>query len=297
MDKTATLTRTTGILTRLSDYTQLMKLRLSSLVVLSAALGFILGTGESINWAQFTFLVLGGVLVTGSANTFNQVLEKDTDRLMDRTCQRPLPDERMTVNEAVFAGIISGMAGLFVLFNLVNTASGMLGMAALALYAVVYTPLKRVTPFAVFTGAVPGAIPPMLGWVAATGSFDKGAWILLGIQFLWQFPHFWAIAWVQDDDYKKAGFALLPSKDGRDRASAFQVLIYSLSLVPAGLLPWFIGVTGITSALIISVAGIIFTMYAYRLYRDCTVAAASKVMFASFIYLPLVLIALTLDKI
>jgi heme o synthase len=276
---------------RITDYAQLTKMRLTLLVVFSAAMAFILGSGDNIDWTRFSLLILGGFLVTGSANAFNQVIERDVDKLMERTISRPLPGQRMKTREAMIIAIIFGIGGLFILTRYLNMASGILGLVALVSYTVMYTPLKKVTPFAVFVGAFPGAIPPLLGYVAATGSFGTMAWVL----FVIQFPHFWAIAWVLDDDYKKAGFELLPSKS-RDRSSAFQAFIYAFSLIPAGLTPYFFGVSGIPSLIIITVAGIAFAVQAWRLYQDCSISSARKLMFGSFIYLPVVQIALVIDK-
>ena len=180
-----------------------------------------------------------------------------------------------------------------------NPLSGILGMLALILYTVVYTPLKRVTPFAVFVGAFPGAIPPMLGYVASTSGFGEitfEAWILFVVQFMWQFPHFWAIAWVSHDDYTRAGFRMLPSLGGRDKSSAFQILVYTLFLLPISLFPVLFGMSGIVSAIIICICGAFFTYQAYTLYKECTVEAARKLMFGSFIYLPVVQLAVMIGK-
>jgi protoheme IX farnesyltransferase len=180
-----------------------------------------------------------------------------------------------------------------------NPLSGILGTLALILYTVVYTPLKRITPFAVFVGAFPGAIPPLLGHVASTSGFGEikfEAWILFAVQFMWQFPHFWAIAWVMDDDYKKAGFRMLPSLGGRDKSSAFQILVYTLFLLPISLFPVLFGMSGIVSAIIISICGMLFTFQAYKLYMDLTIESARKLMFGSFIYLPVVQMAVMIGK-
>ena len=286
-----------SMLARLTDYAQLTKLRLAFLVVFSAAMAFLIGSDGAVDWARFGLLVLGGFLVTGAANAFNQVIERDLDKLMDRTLLRPLPDDRMKPTEAIMVAVIFGVVGLFILTFYMNFASGILGFLAIASYTVMYTPLKRTTPFAVFVGAFPGAIPPLLGYVAATNHFGTEAWILFSIQFIWQFPHFWAIAWVMDDDYKKAGFELLPSKGGRDKASAFQAFIYAFTLIPVGMTPWIFKMAGPISMIIIIIAGIYFTLQAWRLYKECTVERARQLMFGSFIYLPVVQIALVIDQI
>ena len=286
------------VMSKIRDYAQFIKLRLASLVVLSAAFGFVIGSHE-VNWGKMLTLILGGFLVTGSSNGFNQIIEKNLDKLMARTQNRPLPKERMGVNESVVLAAIMGITGIAILWAFMNPLSGILGTIALILYTVVYTPLKRATPFAVFVGAIPGAIPPMLGYVASTSGFGEitfEAWILFVVQFMWQFPHFWAIAWVLDDDYKKAGFRMLPSLGGRDKSSAFQVLVYTLFLLPISLFPVLFGMSGIFSAVIISICGAFFSYQAYTLYKECTVAAARKLMFGSFIYLPVVQMAVMIGK-
>lgn len=283
------------VMSKVRDYGQFIKLRLAALVVLSAAIGYVIGVGHGdISWGKMLLLVLGGFLVTGSSNGFNQIWERNLDKLMDRTQNRPLPQERMGMNESLLIAALTGITGVVILWVFMNPLSGILGLIALLLYTVVYTPLKRVTPFAVFIGAFPGAIPPLLGCVAATEGFGEirlEAWVMFVGQFMWQFPHFWAIAWVLDDDYKKAGFRMLPSLGGRDKSSAFQVLVYTLFLLPMSLLPVLFGISGIVSAIVISVCGIFFFYQAYVLYRECTVEAARKLMFGSFIYLPVVQIA------
>lgn len=285
-------------MSKVQDYAQFIKLRLSSLVVLSAAIGFVIGSHD-VNWGKMFLLILGGFLVTGSSNGFNQIIEKNLDKLMDRTQNRPLPQGRMGMNESIALASIMGILGIVILWVFMNPLSGILGAIALILYTVVYTPLKRVTPFAVFVGAFPGAVPPLLGYVASTSGFGIipfEAWILFVVQFMWQFPHFWAIAWVLDDDYKKAGFRMLPSLGGRDRSSAFQVLVYTLFLLPISLFPVLFGMSGIVSLIIISVCGAFFTYQAYKLYKECTIEAARKLMFGSFIYLPIVQMAVMIGK-
>ncbi len=287
---------------KVSDYAQFVKMRLASLVVLSAAISFVIGSnelGEAINWTKMLMLILGGFLVTGSSNGFNQIIEKNLDKLMDRTQNRPLPQDRMSINESFVLAAIMGIVGIVVLWVFINPLSGILGTLALILYTAVYTPLKRITPFAVFVGAFPGAIPPLLGHVASTSGFGEiqfQAWVLFAVQFMWQFPHFWAIAWVLDEDYKKAGFRMLPSLGGRDKSSAFQVLVYTLFLLPISLFPVLFGMSGSISAVIISICGILFSLQAYKLYNDLTIESARKLMFGSFIYLPVVQLAVMIGK-
>jgi protoheme IX farnesyltransferase len=295
-EKTYVLEKQGSMLSKLQDYNQLLKLRLSFIVVLSASLAYVLASA-TLDWPRLWWLVLGGFLVTGASNGFNQIIEKDLDKLMTRTFKRPLPDLRMNVQEAFWASIVMGFVGIAILTFKMNPLCGLLGALSLLSYALVYTPLKRVTPFAVFVGAFPGAMPPLLGWVAATGKVEMGAWVLFAIQFIWQFPHFWAIAWVLDDDYRKAGFKMLPSAGGRDRRSAYQIFVYTLGLIPISLVPYFFNMTGSTSAIIIAATGVVFMLQAARLYMNCSVKAASQLMFGSFVYLPIVLIALVCDKI
>ncbi|MFL5765122.1 MAG: heme o synthase [Bacteroidia bacterium] len=279
---------------KLRDYAAFMKFRLASLVVFSAAIAYTAMPG-AVDWAKMGWLVLGGFLVTGASNGFNQILEKDLDKLMNRTQNRPLPQERMSINEAFILAALAGIVGIAILWIFMNPLSGVLGLLALLLYTVVYTPLKRVTPFAVFVGAFPGAIPPLLGCVAATGGFGEIpllGWIMFAGQFMWQFPHFWAIAWVLDDDYRKAGFRMLPSAGGRDKSSAYQVLIYALFLYPISLMPVMFHFThGLVAPLVISFCSIYFLYQAYVLYKECTVEAARKLMFGSFFYLPAIQLA------
>ncbi|MDH3709677.1 MAG: heme o synthase [Cyclobacteriaceae bacterium] len=292
-----------ALLTRAKAYTELLKFRLSFLVAFSSAFGYLLATQLSFNWLSFSMLCLGGFLISGASVTINQILEHDLDALMKRTRGRPLPSGRISVKEAGWVAIISGLIGFLLLMQFTNPLTVVLALASLLLYSFVYTPLKRVGPVAVFVGAIPGALPPLLGWVAATGVVSYEALVLFGIQFIWQFPHFWAIAWVSHDDYQKAGFKLLPSGGQKDFNTAIQIMIYTLFLLPMGLLPAKLGITGINSALIVSVCGVLFLAQTFKLMRNCldkgekANRSALQIMFGSFIYLPVVQIAFILDKI
>jgi protoheme IX farnesyltransferase len=278
----------------MSDVVQFTKFRLASLVVLSAVLCYLLATNDPEIKIIF-LLTVGGFLVTASSNGFNQIIEKELDRLMSRTMNRPLPSGRMSVNTAYIISFSTGILGL-ILLSFINLTSVILGFLALLSYVWMYTPYKQKSPFAVFIGAFPGAIPPMLGWVAASGKVDAGALICFAIQFIWQFPHFWAIAWVLDDDYKKAGFKLLPSGN-RDKSSAFQTFVYSSGLIPLCMVPYYFHIAGITSAILCVVISIAFAYQAFKLLKYCDIKSARTLMFASFIYLPLVQLILVLDKI
>ena len=281
------------IINRIKSYAELMKLRLSSLVVLSAILGYLLGPGKVIPFQAF-LLCLGGFLITGASNAFNQVWERDLDKLMSRTQNRPLPQGRITVFESVVVGLILGICGVVLLWYLNNTCA-ILGILALVLYVAVYTPLKTITPLAVFVGAIPGSIPPMLGFIAASGDFGLEAGVLFMIQFFWQFPHFWAIAWKLDDDYKKAGFRLLPS-GFRDKQSAFQIMLYTSFLIPVAMLPWAINLCGSLSMFFAVIISMGMLIPAFRLFRKMEIKQASQLMFFSFVYLPLLLFVFFLDK-
>jgi protoheme IX farnesyltransferase len=220
--------------------------------------------------------------------------------LTARTNNRPLPASTMSVTEAWILAGLFGALGVGILWLLINPMCGILGLAAMFLYAVVYTPLKQQTPFAVFVGAFPGSIPPMLGCVAATEGFGQItllSLLMFSVQFIWQFPHFWAIAWRVHDDYLKAGFKMLPSAGGRDNGTAFQIVVYTLGLIPVSLLPTFFGYTGTIAAVVAAIAGIIFTKQAVDLYRSLSAEDAKKLMFGSFVYLPVVQLAYLIDKI
>ena len=282
---------------RITDYVQLLKFRLSFLVVFSALVTYLTASQGAVNWFEFAMLALGGFLVTGSSNGINQIIEKDYDKLMVRTSKRPVATGRLGVWEAALICLVMGVSGVFIIGKYLNQLSGLLALISLVLYAFVYTPMKRVSPISVFVGAFPGAIPAMLGWVAFTGKLDLPAIIFFTVQFFWQFPHFWSIAWVLDEDYKRAGFRMLPSTAGRGRLTALQTLAFSLVLIPVGMLPTQYGITGITSAIIGIAGGLMLSYFAFRLFRSCETKDAKKLMFASFIYLPLVQLAYLIDKI
>lgn len=284
---------------KFKDYSEFLKLRLASLVVLSSVICYALATDDfSIN--IMLALVVGGTLLTGASNGFNEIIERDLDALMDRTKGRPLPTSKMTLSEAWIAAVLFGTMGVATLWIFINPMSGILGLTAMFLYAVVYTPMKQKTPFAVFVGAFPGSIPPMLGCVAATVGFGEItllSLLMFSVQFIWQFPHFWSIAWRVHDDYLKAGFKMLPSAGGRDKGTAFQIVVYTIGLIPVSLLPTFFGFTGYISAAVATVLGIVFAKQAFDLYKSLSEEDAKKLMFGSFVYLPIVQLAYLIDKI
>jgi len=236
-------------------------------------------------------------LLSGASGCINQIIERDYDKLMSRTMKRPLPTGRISVNEAIIFSVVCLLLSFAILTVFTNTLTVILSFVSMVLYSFVYTPLKRVGPVAVFVGAIPGALPPLLGWIAATGSISHEAMIIFGIQFIWQFPHFWAIAWVADDDYKKAGFKLLPSGGGKDLNTAIQIMVYTMFLIPLGLLPAKFGVTGLNSAIVATVCGVAFFAQTFSLLKTGDRKSALRIMFGSFLYLPIVQIAYLLDKI
>ena len=282
-------------LAKAKAFFELLKFRLSFLVAFSCAFGYILASAQ-INWITLGMLFVGGFLISGASIIINQIIEKDLDKLMTRTQNRPLPTNRLSVNEAIAFCIICFSAGVLILISFTNLFTTWLSIVSMILYSFVYTPLKRVGPIAVFVGAIPGALPPLLGWTAATGYISHEAMIIFGIQFIWQFPHFWAIAWVSDDDYKKAGFKLLPSGGQKDLNTAIQIMIYTLFLIPLGLLPATFGITGINSAIAVTVCGVLFLAQTFSLMKSGDRKSALKIMFGSFLYLPIVQIAYLLDK-
>lgn len=285
------------VIAKVKDYGLLTKFKLSLLVVFSALFGFGIGSAAGFSWMNLFILAIGGFLISGSANAINQILEKEFDKLMKRTADRPLASGRMSSNEAIIAAGIMGILGLSMLWFFFGALAALMSSLALFSYALLYTPLKRVGPIAVFVGAIPGALPVVIGWVAATGSLGIEVFVLFLIQFLWQFPHFWAIGWVGYEEYQKAGFKLIPSAGGKDRFTGLQSAIYILVLIPISMLPYFLGITGWVSMLILVLAGIFFLIPALRLFKKCDRKSALQLMFASFIYLPIIQIALLLDKV
>ncbi len=281
---------------RLSDYAALMKLRLGALVVFSAVIGFLFGIQGSYSLTSILWLIIGGVLVTGASNAINQIIERDIDKLMTRTQNRPLAVGRMNVLEAMIFSGLCGVGGIIMLWQMFNPTAGVLAAISLFSYAFIYTPLKRIHPIAVFVGAIPGALPVMIGYVCATGQIDFVAMLLFSVQFLWQFPHFWAIAWVQYDDYKKADIMLLPSSGGKNKFSALQCVIYAAGLTLVSIVPYFFGMMNFASVVVVILMGCIFFWQAVQLWLKCDDASAKKLMFGSFAYLPIVQLALLFGR-
>lgn len=298
---------------KLKDYLQLTKPSLNIMVGFSSVICFWLAPDfEKFEnpWLMTLLLFIGGFLTTGSANAINMAVEKDTDALMKRTAKRPVASGRMSVNEAWIFALIAGAAGIFILFHFFNWLSAGLAAFSLFLYAFIYTPLKKVNAIAVLVGAFPGALPCLIGWAAGNDSIfesghgwrDYGGWVLFGIQFLWQFPHFWAIAWVAHKDYSRVGFKLLPAEKGPTKYTAMQSIAYAVLMLPACILPYVIQLTeyktvsGMISFGLVIMANIFLVGQCVRLYKEMDVKAARRVMFSSYIYLPVVFLALLASK-
>ncbi len=293
-----------GLASKLKDYFQLIKFTLSFMVVFSTVVSFLIAHNE-LNIVRpklisVLLLFAGGLLITGSANAINQVAEKDTDAVMKRTAKRPVASGRMSAKEASVFALIAGALGVFIMWYWFNMESALIGLFSLFLYGFIYTPLKKVNSVAVLVGAFPGALPCLIGWVAAYGDHHvewTGGWILFGIQFLWQFPHFWAIAWLAHQDYTKAGFKLLPSDKGPTKFTAVQTIMYSVMMIPMGVLPHYFGLSGNASLWIVLGCNLWMVYCSLILYRKMDVGSARKVMFSSYFYLMIVLLSLYVDRI
>lgn len=288
-----------AIVAKVKDYFQLMKFTLSFTVVFSCVVCFLLAPDNGYNLKMIILLFVAGMLVAGSANAINQAVEKDTDAQMKRTKMRPVADGRMSQQEAYIFALIAGVIGVLMMWYFFNLSSALVSAFSLFIYAYIYTPLKTINSVAVLIGGFPGALPCLIGWLA--GFYNQpiswtGGWILFGIQFLWQFPHFWAIAWVAHSDYTKVGFKLLPSDKGPTKFTALQAIMYSVLMIPVGILPYYFGMTGQVSMWIVIACNLFMVFQCIRLYREMDVKAARRVMFSSYIYLPIVLLALLADK-
>lgn len=281
----------------LSDFKQLTKVGLSLSVVFSSIAGYLLAA-ETVDFKTLTILTIGGYFMVGASNAFNQIIEKDTDALMKRTMNRPLPTGRMSVNSALFIAITFTILGIGMLYY-INPKCALFGAISIFLYTCAYTPLKAVTPLTVFVGAIPGAIPFMLGWVAATNDFSIEPGTLFLIQFFWQFPHFWAIGWLQFDEYKKAGFNMLPMGK-KDRGAIKQIILYTIVMIVVSLIPvlrqtgdfWIYPIT----AVIIFLLGALMLYYAIQLYKHQTDKVARQLMLSSVLYITLIQIIYVVDK-
>lgn len=295
-----TINHTQNIKSHYKNFVAITKARLSISVVVSTLAGYLLGFNSEhpFQWKVLLLLIVGGYCMVGASNVFNQIIEKDLDTLMDRTKNRPLPSGSMSKQFAFILGIILTILGLIILYS-VNPKTAMFGAISIFMYVSLYTPLKTVTPLSVFVGAFPGAIPFMLGWVAATGHFGIEAGTLFIIQFFWQFPHFWAIGWLLYDDYEKAGFFMLPTGK-KDKKTALQTILYTIWMIIASIIPAF-GFTGKlflskTAAVIVVLLGLWMLFYAFKLHKEMDAKAARKLMIVSVSYISLLQIVYVIDK-
>jgi protoheme IX farnesyltransferase len=297
MNLTTITSKKTSLQMLVSDLKQLTKVGLSLSVVFSSVAGYLLAV-QTINYTTLTLLAVGGFLMVGASNAFNQVIEKDTDALMKRTQNRPLPTGRMSVTVALIIAILFAICGISILYS-INAKTALFGAISIFLYTSVYTPLKPITPLTVFVGAIPGAIPFMLGWVAATNQFGIEAGILFMIQFFWQFPHFWAIGWLQYEEYKKAGFNMLPMNT-KDKAAVKQIIFYTVIMILVSIVP-VLRVSGSfyiypLTAVIITLLGVVMLYYAIQLHKSEQNTDARKLMLASVLYITVVQIIYVVDK-
>jgi len=281
----------------ITDFKEITKIRLSLSVVFSSIAGYLLGA-DTVSFYTLILLAFGGYFMVGASNVFNQIIEKDLDALMDRTKNRPIPTGRISVNNAFILASVFTVFGITILY-IINPQTAMFGAISIFLYTSAYTPLKTKTPLSVFVGAIPGAIPFMLGWVAATDNFGIEPGILFMLQFFWQFPHFWAIGWFLHKDYQKAGFNMLPTGK-QDKGTAVQTILYTVWTIIVSIIPVF-GFTGrlhltIVGAIMVFLVGLIMLYYAVQLFKKMTVIAARQLMLASVIYITLVQIIYVLDK-
>jgi protoheme IX farnesyltransferase len=289
---------------KIKDYFQLIKFTLSFMVVFSTVVSFLIAPNEMHfirhRLVSVLLLFVGGMLITGSANAINQVIEKHTDAIMKRTSDRPVASGRMSEYEAIVFAIIAGFVGIFILWHWFNYQSALVGIFSLFLYGFIYTPLKKINSIAVLVGAIPGALPCLIGWIAAYGNDPiswLGAWILFGIQFLWQFPHFWAIAWLAHKDYTSAGFKLLPGDKGPTKFTALQTIIYSALMIPFGLFPYFVGIAGVVSLWVLLICNVWMVLVSVQLFIRMDLKSARLVMFSSYFYLMIVLLSLFANRI
>ncbi len=292
-----------GMASKVKDYFQLIKFTLSFTVVFSTVVSYLLVPGVGFDLPLVLLLFIGGMLFTGSANAINQIIEKDTDAMMKRTANRPLASGRMTVNEATIFVVLATALGFYIMWYFFNLESALISLLSLVIYGFVYTPLKKINSIAVLVGALPGALPCLIGWVAGTqtgallGPDSYGGWVMFAIQFVWQFPHFWAIAWVAHQDYTTAGFKLLPSKNGPTKFTALQTVMYSSLMVPIGLLPYILKISGAVSMYIVLLCNLFMVAVSIVLFVKMDVKSARRVMFSSYFYLLVVFLALLADKV
>ena len=290
-----------GLASKVKDYFQLIKFTLSFMVVFSTVVSFLIAPNEEIyvrsKLISVLLLFAAGMLITGAANAINQVLEKNSDALMKRTAKRPVASGRMSESEAIAFAVIAGASGVIMMWYFFNFQSAMVSLFSLFLYGFIYTPLKKINSISVLVGAIPGALPCLIGWVAATDNFSTGGWVLFAIQFLWQFPHFWAIAWLAHKDYTSAGFKLLPADKGPTRFTAMQSIVYSTLMVPVGFLPYYTHISGLVSMWILLACNLWMVYVSVLLLIKMDAASARRVMFSSYFYLMIVLLAMFANRV
>ncbi len=286
-----------GIAHKAKAYFALLKFRLSAFVALSGAFGYVLAVNENIQWVPFLLFTLGSFLVTGGANIINQIIEKESDKLMKRTQNRPIPTGVISVSEATVFCVLLTVSGTALVWYFTNGLAASLSFLSLLLYGFAYTPLKPKTPLAVIVGAIPGAFPPMIGYIAVSNQFSYESGILFGLQFFWQFPHFWAIAWLGLEEYAKAGMKLLPHKGERNAATALHIVMYTLPLIPLGFLPSMLGMVSYTAGVIAVSCGTLFLLQTFHLMKTGTNKSALRLMFASLLYLMILQITFLVCKI
>lgn len=286
-----------GIVQKLKDYQQLMKLNLSLLVVFSSVIGYLIIPELAFSLYKVIALFMGGLLVTSAANATNQLIEKKEDLLMKRTADRPIAAGRMGASEAIIFIALSLVAGTILLYSEFNFLAAALSLGSYIIYSFIYTPLKKKTSLSVLVGAIPGSLPCAIGWAAGTGTVGMTeAWVLFAFQFFWQFPHFWAIAWIGNDDYQKAGMKMLPQIGKESRYTAFQSVLYASLLLPLAILPQILGLTSWAGSAVLGLAAVGFIWFAYQFFKENSDAKAKKLMFASFMYLPVILFTFLIDK-
>lgn len=285
-----------ALASKVKDYFQLIKFTLSFTVVFSCVVCYLLAPNVKFDLLSVVVLFVAGMLITGSANAINQAIERDTDALMKRTAGRPVASGRMTVDEAWTFAVIAGIAGVLLMWGWFNLMSAAISLLSLCLYAFVYTPLKKINSISVLVGGLPGALPCLIGWAAGTNQLNEGGWVLFAILFLWQFPHFWAIAWVAHKDYEKAGFKLLPGAGGPTKFTALQTVIYSMLMIPVGMLPYYFHISGIVYFWVLLGCNLGMVFMSILLFIEMNVNAARRVMFSSYFYLMIVFLSLLFDK-
>ncbi|MCP9749606.1 heme o synthase [Ferruginibacter sp. HRS2-29] len=284
---------------KVKDYFLLIKFTLSFMVVFSTVVSYLLAPNIKFDLLQVLLLFAGGMLVTGSANGINQILEKDTDAMMKRTAKRPVASGRMSVTEGWVFVAVAGLLGIYIMYTF-SMEAALVSLFSLVLYGFIYTPLKKINSIAVLVGAIPGALPCLIGWLASFGDGNAndwtGGWILFGIQFLWQFPHFWAIAWIAHQDYTTAGFKLLPGDKGPTKFTALQTIIYSALMIPVGFLPYLYKMSGVESMWIVLACNLFMVYVSIRLFLKMDIPSARRVMFSSYFYLMIVFLSLYANK-